>query len=101
LGLVDAEVRGHTNDWGISLVRGNRIAFGTGSPLPKGCSTLISSKAVNPGDTIVVTRRRENGYMAIFINGKLDNDHFHGSKNDLNASSKVTLGSINIDENYF
>ena len=65
-------------------MQGNRIAFGTGSP--KGDSTLLSNGSVKEGDRIVVGRIMHMGYMAIYINGKLDNEHHAGSKNHLNAS---------------
>ena len=39
--------------------------------------------------------------MAIYINGKKDNQHYHGSKNYLDASPHVTIGSLNNDTNFF
>ncbi len=97
-GIVDAEVPGLRNDFGVSLMQGNKIAFGTGSP--QGDSTLFSSRSVKANDTVAVTRRLD-GYMAIYINGSKDNEHYYGSKNYLNASPQVTVGSINNNTNFF
>jgi hypothetical protein len=99
LGLVDAEVPGLKSDFGVSLMKDNRIAFGTGSS--KGDSTLLSNKSVKEGDRITVMRKKFGGFMGIWINSDYDNHHNHGSEGTLNASSKVTVGSLNVNQNYF
>jgi len=65
-GLVDSEVRGLTKDFGVSLMKDNRIAFGTGSP--KGDSTLLSHRSVKSGDNIRVEWDFHDGNMQIMIN---------------------------------
>jgi hypothetical protein len=80
-------------------MKDNRIAFGTGSW--KGDSTLLSNKSVKQGDRITVMRGKFGGFMGIYINGEHDNHHNHGSEGTLNASSTITVGSLNVNQNYF
>jgi len=81
-------------------MKDNRIAFGTGSQSPQGDSTLLSKNYVKIGTVVTVTRRLD-GYMAIYFNGLKDNEHRFGSKNYLNASPYVTVGSLNTNKNFF
>lgn len=68
-GLVDGEVGGVTDDFGISLV-GTKVAFGVGNP----DITLASVANVNNGvwHQVAVTRDSGNGAMRIYVDGNLD-----------------------------
>ena len=65
-GLVDGEVPGATNDFGVSLV-GSNVAFGVGNP----DFTITSSTAVNDGQWhhITATRNSTSGAMQLFVDG--------------------------------
>ncbi|MBN2783666.1 MAG: hypothetical protein JXR25_02470 [Pontiellaceae bacterium] len=68
-GLVDGEVGGVQNDFGVSLV-GARVGFGIGNP----DTTLTSVKSINNNvwHQVVVTRNAGSGAMRIYIDGALD-----------------------------
>jgi hypothetical protein len=68
-GLVDGEVGGTVNDFGITLV-GNKVGFGIGNP----DTTLPSVRAINNGvwHQVAVTRDAGNGAMKIYIDGTVD-----------------------------
>ncbi len=68
-GLVDGDVWGSKNDFGISLLNG-KIAFGVGNPE----TTLQSTLPVNDGQWhhVVAMRDGFNGRMAIYLDGLLN-----------------------------
>jgi hypothetical protein len=67
-GLIDGEVPGATNDFGVSLAGGN-VAFGVGNS----DTTITSSSAVNDGQwhNVVATRDGATGAMKIYVDGLL------------------------------
>ncbi len=68
--MVDADVPGVANDWGISVV-GNRAAFGIGNT---GVGTTIESTSnINDGSWhhIVATRVNASGAMKLYVDGVL------------------------------
>ena len=67
-GLVDGELPGATNDFGVSLVSSN-IAFGIGNS----DVTILSSNAVNDGQWhhVIATRNSTSGAMQLFVDGVL------------------------------
>jgi len=68
-GIVDGEVSGAQNDFGISLVT-TKVAFGVGNT----DTTLLSVKSVNDNawHQVVATRDSGNGAMKLYIDGALD-----------------------------
>jgi len=68
-GLVDGEVGGTVDDFGIALVGGN-LGFGVGNP----DLTLTSVHAINNGlwHQVAVTRDSGSGVMKIYLDGALD-----------------------------
>ena len=68
-GLVDGEVGGTVNDFGVALV-GSKVGFGVGNP----DLTLTSVRSINNGlwHQVAVTRDAASGAMKIFIDGTLD-----------------------------
>lgn len=68
-GLVDGEVGGVTDDFGISLV-GNKAAFGVGNP----DTTIYTTEAINDGQWhhVAVTRDSVTGQMALYLDGVLE-----------------------------
>jgi hypothetical protein len=89
-GLVDGEVSGVTNDFGVSLLNG-KIAFGVGSP----DTTLQSSVTVNDGawHHVAVTRDSLDGRMAIWIDGMI-NTNAIGPLGGRVAPPFLRLGSL-------
>ena len=67
-GLVDGEVPGATNDFGISLV-GTNVAFGVGNS----DVTITATNGVNNGQWrhITATRNSTSGAMQLFVDGVL------------------------------
>ena len=71
-GLVDGEIGGVANDFGVSLCAG-KIAFGIGNP----DVTLFSSTSVNDGSWHSIAVTRSGSAMKIYIDGLED-----ASRND-------------------
>ena len=68
LGLVDGDVTGAANDFGISLVSGY-AAFGVGNP----DTTITTPEAINDGTWhhIAATRDSVGGQMCLYLDGVL------------------------------
>ena len=68
-GLVDGEVSGVMNDFGLTLLNG-KIAFGIGNP----DTTLQSTVTVNDGQwhQVIATRNGFDGRMALYLDGNLN-----------------------------
>lgn len=63
--IVDAELSGATEDWGIALV-GNKVGFGIGNP----DKTILSTSAINDGTWHHVTATRtQAGAMKLYVDG--------------------------------
>ena len=67
-GLVDGEMPGAANDFGISLV-GSRAAFGIGNP----DTTILTTNSVNDGQWhhLAATRDSSSGDMRLYVDGIL------------------------------
>ena len=89
-GLVDGEVAGVVNDFGVSLL-GGKIAFGIGHP----DTTLQSTVAVNDGQwhQVVATRNGLTGLMALYLDGNLNTNTF-GPIGARMAPPFLRLGSL-------
>ncbi len=89
-GLVDGDVNGLANDFGVSLLNG-KVAFGVGNP----DTTLQSTVTVNDGQWhhVAVTRNGLDGAMAIYLDGVL-NTNMLGPVGARMASLFLRLGSI-------
>jgi hypothetical protein len=95
-GLVDGEVGGAANDFGISLV-GNKVGFGVGNP----DQTLTSIKAINDGNwhQVVATRHSASGALALYIDGLLDNSAT-GPTGARTAAPALRMGSLQTGNNF-
>ena len=89
-GLVDGEVSGTTNDFGVSLLNGS-VAFGVGNP----DTTLPSSVAVNDGawHHVAVTRNGFTGELDLYLDGGLNTNRF-GPTGPCTAPPNFRLGSL-------
>ncbi len=89
--MVDADVPGAANDWGIAVV-GNHAAFGIGNT---GAGTTIqSATAINDGGWhhIVATRVNATGIMNLYVDGVLEATG-SGSTALRDAPSGIRVGS--------
>lgn len=97
-GLVDAEVPGVTNDFGMSMGGGN-IATGIGNP----DTTVASAGAYNDGVGHIATFRRSTGadQIAQFVDGASQGTSNAGGTQSLNVPTRIVLGSLQTNINYF
>ncbi|MBL7931167.1 MAG: choice-of-anchor D domain-containing protein, partial [Bacteroidia bacterium] len=86
-GLVDGDVGGLQEDFGVSLVT-NKVAFGVGSG--GGDITIFSQSAVNTGQWVHVaaTRNGNTGAIKLYVNGVLE------SSTTGNAGAKYTPSGL-------
>lgn len=96
-GLVDGEVGGATNDFGVSLV-GSKVGFGVGNP----DTTITSTSAINDGSWhhVVATRNGVTGAMQLYVDGVLQATGT-GSTLTRTAPVSLRLGCLQSGNNYF
>ena len=106
IGLIDGEVVGVTNDFGLTMAEG-KIMFGVGNP-----DTTITSTATyndNFWHNVIVTRTKSNGTLVMYVDGTQVATGT-GNTNTLNAASSLLIarsvigayfpGNIAICETY-
>ena len=97
-GLVDADVSGNTNDFGVGY-NNNLAAFGTGNP-----DTTLHSGITYINDKnwhhIVATRIRSTGEKKIYVDG-VDCGTQTGNTNFLNVSTRIVFGQLQTLTNSF
>jgi len=88
-GLVDGEVQGPTDDFGVSLVGGN-VALGVGTP----DVTVTTTNAVNDGlwHHIAATRNSMTGEQLVYVDGTLQASGF-GPVGPLTAPPELRIGA--------
>lgn len=96
MGLVDAEVRTVTNDFGVTL-RNGKVLFGVGNP-----DVTIRSGFVADGNWhhVAATRQRSTGQMKLYIDG-LQVGSATGGTQSLTAPPRITFGRVQVDNNPF
>ena len=96
-GLVDAEVGGSANDFGVTIGAGH-LMFGIGNS-----DTTIQDSA-NTADgqwhTVLATRERATGIFKLYVDGVLIGTE-KGNTYSLTASTSVDIGRIQTDMQYF
>jgi len=95
-GLVDGEVSGAQNDFGVALV-GTKVGFGIGNP----DTTLTSVKAItdNSWHQVVATRDAGSGALKLYIDGALDSSAT-GPTGPRTTPSTLRLGSLQTGANF-
>ena len=97
IGLVDGEVNGLGNDFGLSIGAG-KVQFGTGAP----DITIRSVEVLADGQWhhVAATRQRSTGAMLLYVDGLLVAS---GTGNTATLSNPYTsrLGSVNSGGNFF
>jgi Concanavalin A-like lectin/glucanases superfamily/Glycosyl hydrolases family 2, sugar binding domain/Glycosyl hydrolases family 2/Glycosyl hydrolases family 2, TIM barrel domain len=96
-GLVDGDVPGNANDFGVSLLE-SKLAFGVGNP----DTTIVSTNSINDGTwhQCVVTRRQATGIMDLYVDGHLEGSGA-ANTNSLDASANLLFGAIESGGGYF
>ncbi len=96
-GLVDGEVPGATNDFGVSLV-GNNAAFGIGNS----DVTISSGLAVNDGQWhhILATGTATSGLMQLYVDGVLRASGT-GATGTHATPTTLHIGNLKSGVNYF
>lgn len=96
-GLVDGEVAGPKNDFGLSLSARGQVLGGTGSP----DTTVASDGGFNDGKPHVVTFKRTQsaGAISLYVDGGLV-DSGMGGVQALTDPPRLTLGSIQVDTGF-
>jgi len=96
-GLVDGDVSGTADDFGVSLL-GNSAAFGVGNP----DTTITSTTAINDGKWhhIAATRSAYTGQMQLYVDGVLQASAI-GPFGPKTASPDLCLGAIQSGGGYF
>ncbi|WP_104196245.1 LamG domain-containing protein [Cryobacterium sp. M15] len=97
-GLVDAELGGVANDFGIALMANGRVAAGTGNP----DTTISSERGFNDGawHHVVMTRTQTNGDVRLYVDGDLSATGT-GSTRALASATTMSFGQINTGMNLF
>ena len=99
-GIIDADVAGLTNDFGLSLL-GNLAAFGVGST-DAGEVTIQSTQAINDGrwHHIAATRSSSTGRMELYIDGNRQAEGI-GSTGRKDAAVRMLVGSLNRADGHY
>ena len=97
-GLVDAEVAGAANDFGVSLRSDGRVVAGVGTP---DVSVVSSAGGYNNGawHHVVFTRVRTSGALTLYVDGAVAGTAT-GSTLSLTSPSTLNLGRIQAGGNY-
>jgi hypothetical protein len=103
IGLVDAEVGGNANDFGIGMT-GGKIIVGMGSPTGSTSKVSEGSTTYNDGNwhSVRVKRKRSNGFFNFFIDGVFAGWADAANDNqDQNSPTHIDFGRIQTGYNYF
>jgi hypothetical protein len=98
-GLVDAEVAGAANDFGVSLRSDGRITAGVGTP---DISIVSTSGGYNDGSWhhVVFTRKRSTGALALYVDAVAAGTAT-GSTQSLTSPANIDFGRLQAGWNYF
>jgi hypothetical protein len=92
-GLLDGEVAGAANDFGLSLLNG-KAAFGVGNP----DVTILSTTSINDGQWhhIAATRQRSSGLLLLYVDGvqEASSAGTTTNVNSLTGPANLRLGGI-------
>ena len=96
-GLVDGEVGGITDDFGVSYLN-NKVAFGVGNA----DTTIQSTSTINSGNWVHVACTRDSltGQMKVYINGTLETTGT-GPTGTKNVPGTLHFGNLQTNINYF
>jgi hypothetical protein len=98
-GLVDAEVWGPANDFGVSLRSDGRVVAGVGTP---DVSIVSSTGGLNDNlwHHVVFTRARTSGAMLLYVDGAAAGSAT-GSTVSLTSPTSIDFGRLQPGTNYY
>jgi hypothetical protein len=98
-GLVDGEVSGAANDFGVSLRSDGKVLAGVGTP---DVSIVSSAGGYNDGGwhQVVFTRTKATGALALYVDGVAAGTAIGASTASLTGPSSLNLGRIQSGNNY-
>lgn len=98
-GLIDADLVGTANDFGISLRSDGKIVAGTGNP----DTSIVSSSGGynnNAWHHVVFTRTRSSGALKLYVDGSAVGTAT-GNANFLDDQATISFGRISDPKNYY
>ena len=98
-GLVDADVSGFTNDFGIGLRSDGRVVAGTGNP-DVSIVSGVGGYNNSAWHHVVFTRARNTGALRLYVDGASVGTATGGTAS-LTAPANVTFGKVQSGTNYF
>ncbi|MFT3786209.1 MAG: lamin tail domain-containing protein [Tepidisphaeraceae bacterium] len=96
-GIVDAEVSGSTNDWGLSITsnsNGGRVGAGIGAP-----DTTVYNSTNLIGSAHVAVMTRKGGTLTLYVDG--GNGFTTAVSSAARVSSDFVFGALQTNINYF
>jgi hypothetical protein len=98
-GLVDGDVSGATNDFGVSLRSDGKVVAGIGTP---DVSVVSTTGGYNNGawHHVVFTRTKTTGALALYIDGAAAGTATGASTASLTASANLTFGHLQSGSNH-
>ncbi|MCG8696903.1 MAG: LamG domain-containing protein, partial [Bacteroidales bacterium] len=96
-GLVDGEVGGVKDDFGIVLLD-DHFAFGVGNP----DTTIASDTRINDGQWhhVAATRDESTGYMVVYVDGEKEGQRY-GPTGTKDSPSVLCIGALQTNINFF
>ena len=97
-GMLDGEVGGTTNDFGMTMGAGI-VMFGTGQP----DTTIRSTSTLNDGSWhyALATRTKSTGAIQLYIDGSLDASTTTSNTSSLTAPTYITIGRLQAGGDYW
>jgi len=97
-GIVDADVAGGTNDFGVSLLANGQVIGGVGNP----DTSVASAGGKNDGlwHHVVFTRALPGGQFILYVDG-VATAPGSGTTNSLTASPNINFGRMANGNNYY
>ncbi len=103
MGLVDYELPGWQDDFGLALGPGRRVAAGMGKSADATQVTISGAalSGVNDGRMHRATYSRSDGTLNLYVDGNGVVSSSAASTADLTAGSTITIGSTQTNFNYY
>jgi hypothetical protein len=98
IGLVDAEVAGSVNDFGMTLYNAI-LRFGVGNPDTTISSTLTYND--NRWHYAAASRVKSTGAIALYIDGTLIKSGTVSNTSSLTSSTQIRIGCLQTNLNFF
>ncbi len=96
--LVDGNISGELDDFGLSVVGDGYVVAGTGNPY----SMAISEPGYNDGEWhhVAMTRQRASGQITLYVDGEPVAEAV-GNTNHLDAANVLEIGRLQVDRRFY